>query len=332
MSRQGALVVDGHMDTPLRLVDRGLDFGVRLEGVHADLPRMREAGLDAVFLAAWVDPAHAPDRAWARAAALLGAIRAAAERHPELCGFATTAAEVRDLAAGGRVALLAGVENGQALEGRLENVARLRALGARYLTLTWMHSNELGDAAGGEALHGGLSAFGGEVVAAMERAGMIVDLAHAAPTTFRDAVALAQGPVVVSHAGTEARGAHPRNVSDEQIRAIAGTGGLVGIAFMPAYLSPQNPAAADVATIADHLERIVEVAGVEHAALGSDLDGVPSLPIGIRGVEDLPRVAEELEQRGFAGAELAKILGENWLRVLASAEIGAGAPFDGSSV
>jgi membrane dipeptidase len=315
MTWNGALVVDGHMDTPLRLVGEGTDLGDRLPG-HADLPRMRESGLDAVFMAAWIDPEYAPGRALARAEVLLGAIRAAADSHPDRCGLALSGADVRRLAAAGKVALLAAVENGQALEGRVENVARLHALGARYLTLTWMNSNELGDAAGGQPLHGGLTELGRDVVREMGRVGMLVDLAHAAPATFDDALEVARAPVVVSHAATEARGPHPRNVTDEQIRSVAATGGLVGVAFMPSYLSPGDPDAADVHTVADHLERIAAVAGPAHAALGSDLDGVPRLPRGLSGVQDLPRVPEELARRGWSVSDLAAVLGGNWLRVL----------------
>lgn len=312
----GCLVVDGHMDTALRIVDDGIDVGRRDDRVHADLPRMREGGLDAVFQAAWIDPGYAPDRAFERCATLIGAIRDLARRHPDRAGFATTAAEVRSLAAEGRIAVLAGVENGQALEGRVENVARLHRLGARYLTLTWMNTNELGDAAGGAATHGGLTDLGRAVVAEMERTGVIVDLAHAAPTTFFDTLEIAARPVVVSHACTEARGRHPRNLTDDQIRAVAGTGGLVGIAFMPAYLSPGDPSAADIRTIADHVERAAEIAGPDHVALGSDLDGVPALPRGFGGVEDLPAVVAEIEGRGWGGEDLSKLLGGNWLRVL----------------
>ena len=311
-----ALVLDGHVDTPLRMLDDHVDVGLRGEATHVDLPRMREAGLDGAFFAAWVDPAFAPDRAFDRAAALLGAVRDAASAHPDLAAFVEDAAGVRAAVASGRIALLAGIENGQALEGRPENVERLRALGARYLTLTWMNSNELGDAGGGEALHGGLTSLGREVVAEMERVGMIVDLAHAAPSTVDDVLAIARRPVVVSHAGSEVRGPHARNVSDEQIRAVAATGGLVGIAFMPAYLDPVRPADADWTAIVDHVERVIEVAGAAHAALGSDFDGVPRLPAGMAGVQDLPKVAAELERRGCRGAELARVLGGNWLRIL----------------
>lgn len=316
----GSLVIDGHMDTPLRIVDDGVDPGTRDERAQADLPRMREGGVDAVFLAAWIDPDYAPDRAFERCLVLLDSIREVARRHADRAGFATTADEVRSIAADGRIALLAAVENGQALEGRIENVARLREAGARYLTLTWMNTNDLGDAAGGDARHGGLTGFGRDVVGEMERVGMLVDLAHVAPSTFFDALEVSTGAVMVSHACTEARGPHPRNLTDEQIRAIAATGGLVGIAFMPRYLSPDDPEAADVAAIADHLERVAEVAGVDHVALGSDFDGMPSLPSGIEGVQDVPRIVAELDRRGWRPDDLARLLGDNWLRVLETAD------------
>lgn len=310
-----ALVFDGHMDTPLRMVDDGVDLGVRREAGHTDLPRLAQGGVDAVFLAAWIDPAFADGRARARAETLIAAVRAAAGAYPERCAFATTADEVRAAAAGGRIALLAGIENGQALEGDPANVAHFRALGARYLTLTWMNSNELGDAAGAEPASGGLSPLGRDVVAEMERCGMLVDLAHAAPRTFWDAIDVAGRPVVVSHAATEARGPHPRNVTDDQIRAVAGTGGLVGVAFYPGYLDPASGRCGREA-IVEHLLRIVDVAGADHAALGSDLDGIPRLPEDFRGAQDFALVAADLEARGVAGADLAKVLGGNWLRLL----------------
>jgi membrane dipeptidase len=314
----GALVVDGHMDTPLRMVDDGVDLGTRRDGGHADLPRLAEGGVDAAFLAAWIDPALADGRARDRAERLICAVREAARRHPGRCAFAGSAAEVRAAAASGRVALLTGIENGQALEGDPANVARFAALGARYVTLTWTNSNELGDAAGGEALHGGLTGLGREVTAEMERARVLVDLAHAAPTTFADALAVARRPVVVSHAATEARGRHPRNLSDDQIRGVAETGGVVGIAFYPAFLDPGSGRCPREA-IAEHVLRVLEVAGPDHAALGSDLDGIPRLPDGFRGAEDFGLVAADLERLGVAGDDLRKVLGGNWLRLLEDA-------------
>lgn len=319
----GALVVDGHMDTPLRIVDEGVDFGVRRDGGHADLHRLAEGGVDAVFLAAWVDPALADGRARARAERLIGAVREAARAHPGRCAFAGSAAEVRAAAASGRVALLTGIENGQALEGDPANVARFAALGVRYVTLTWMNSNELGDAAGGESLHGGLTDLGREVIAELESARVLVDLAHAAPATFDGALAVARRPVVVSHAATEARGPHPRNLSDDQIRGVAETGGIVGIAFYPAFLEPGSGRCGREA-IAEHVLRVLEVAGPDHAALGSDLDGIPRLPDGFRGAQDFGLVAADLERLGVEGDDLRKVLGGNWLRLLEPAPPAAG--------
>lgn len=326
----GALVVDGHMDTPLRLLDRGVDFLARGIDGHVDLPRLRAGGVDAVFFAAFVDPVFAPDRARARAEALLAVIRQTADANPGTIGFATSAADVRRLAAEGRMALLAGIENGQALEGRVENAAHFHALGVRYLTLTWMHSNEWADAAGDAPVHGGLSPAGRELVTECNRLGMLIDLAHAAPTTVRDVLERTVAPVVVSHSATEARGAHPRNLSDEQLRAVAANGGLVGVNFFSRYLAPNDAANPPWTVIVDHIERIVQVAGVACAALGSDLDGVPQLPEGFRGAEDFPLVCGELERRGYTGDDLARILGGNWLRLLESAA--RAAPFSVAAV
>ncbi|MCK5438583.1 MAG: dipeptidase [Gemmatimonadetes bacterium] len=313
---EDALVFDGHVDTPLRIADDGIDFGVHQSANHVDLPRMIDGGLDAVFMAAWVDPAVGPNRAFARARDLLSLVRETAAAHPARLVFATTADDVVSASAQGRIALLAGVENGDALEERIANVERLYHNGARYLTLTWMHTNALGDAAGGERVHGGLSPFGRDVVEAMNDIGMLVDVSHAAPSTFWDVLQRSKDPIVVSHSATEAYGPHPRNVSDDQLRAIADNGGLVGINFFSDYLTPGAADVPDWTVIVDHLERIIEVAGVEHAALGSDMDGVPRLPAGFSGVEDLPLIGAELERRGQTGQNLRKILGGNWLRVL----------------
>lgn len=310
-----ALVIDGHMDTPLRIADDGVDLGERGTAGHADLVRIREGGVDAIFMAAWVDPGIPPGRRLARAERLVAAIRATADAHPDRAQYATTADDIRSAAAAGRIALLAGVENAQALDDDLDGVGRLEALGVRYLTLTWMNSNAFADAAGGERLHGGLSALGRRLVDELDRAGILVDLAHASPETFSDVLQRSARPPIVSHSATEARGRHPRNLSDEQLRGLAEKGGLAGINFFPRYLVP-GASTCEWTVILDHVERAVQVAGPRHVALGSDLDGIPSLPEGFRGAEDFPLVAAGMERRGFRDDDLAAILGGNWLRVL----------------
>lgn len=318
-----ALVIDGHMDTPLRIVDDGVDLGRRRMRGHVDLVRLRQGGVDAVFMAAWIDPGIPPGRRLARAERLLEAIREAAEAHPRLACFATTAGEVRKAATAGRTAFLAGVENAQALDDDPAGVERLAALGARYLTLTWMNSNAFADAAGGERLHGGLSALGRSLVDELDRAGILVDLSHASTETFWEVLERSARAPVVSHSATEARGPHPRNLSDGQLGALAEKGGLVGINFFPRYLVP-GAAACDWTVILDHIERAVQAAGPRHVALGSDLDGIPFLPRGFRGAQDFPRIAAGLERRGFGGDDLEAILGGNWLRALEALESPAG--------
>ncbi len=313
-----AFLIDGHMDTPLRIADDGIEVGTRLGRGHVDLVRLREGGVDGVFMAAWIDPEIPVGSRLARAERLIGTIRGIAEAHSDRARFVTTAADVRRAATEGRTALLAGVENAQALDDDLEAVDRLQALGARYLTLTWMNSNAFADAAG-DPRHGGLSDLGRHLVDELDRAGVLVDLAHASPETFWEVLERSARPPIVSHSATEARGPHPRNLSDEQLRGMAERDGVVGINFFPRYLLP-GAASCDWTVIVDHLDRAVQVAGPRHVALGSDLDGIPSLPAGFRGAQDFPLVAGELERRGYGTEELEAILGGNWLRVLEALE------------
>ncbi len=310
-----ALVLDGHMDTPLRMVDAGVDIGARLADGHVDLVRLEEGGVDAVFMAAWIDPAIPPGHRMERAERLLQAIRTAATAYPDRAALPTDADGVRRAAATGRIALLAGVENAEALDGEIANADRLQALGTRYLTLTWMNSNVFADAAGGERLHGGLSDLGRRLVDRLNELGVLVDLSHASVETFGDVLDRSARPPIVSHSATEALGGHPRNLSDPQLRALAERDGVVGVNFFPGYLAPKSDAC-DWTAIVDHLERAIQVAGPSHVALGSDLDGIPRLPDGFAGAQDFPRIAAELERRGITGADLAAVLGGNWLRVL----------------
>lgn len=311
----GALLLDGHMDTPLRIVDEGVDIGARLEDGHADLVRLREGGVDAVFMAAWIDPAIPDGRRLERAEQLLRAIWSVAIAHPTRALFAVGAGEVRQAAATGRIALLAGVENAEALDGDPENAVRLHALGARYMTLTWMNTNVFADAAGGERLHGGLSDRGRRLVDRLNEIGVLVDLSHASVETFGDVLDRSARPPIVSHSATEALGSHPRNLSDSQLRALAERDGVVGVNFFPRYLAPKS-GVCDWTAVVDHLERAIQVAGPAHVALGSDLDGIPQLPEGFAGAQDFPRISAELERRGVTGDDLTAVLGGNWLRVL----------------
>lgn len=357
-----AIVVDGHSDTAQRLLDDGIDFGQRLRDGHMDLPRLREGGVDAQFFAAWIDPSYAPDRAFARADSLLDAVIRMTRTVPGI-ELARTAAEIREIAARGQVAALLAVENGQAIENDLGKLRRFAEKGVRYMTLTWMNSNDWADGSGGENLHFGLTDFGCQVVREMERLGILVDVSHASDATFWDVLEIATKPVIASHSSTDAFQEHHRNLNDQQLRAIAANGGVVGINFYPAYVDALFAAAADSVTraiqpqvdsivtvyaadpgaaqrardelraaafarlpkvplsrVVDHIDHVVQVAGIDHVGLGSDFDGITATPEGLEDASRLPALTRELDERGYSDEEIKKILGGNFLRVLETAE------------
>lgn len=333
---RGALVVDMHDDLPSRMLDDGYDPAVRhpsgfgaADG-HSDLPRFAEAGVAAVWLAAFVHARYAacPGASFARAVEMLQAIRTLVARHPARLLAATTAAHVPEARAGGRLAVFAGVEGGHALEGSLERLRELHALGARYLTLTWNNGNEWAGSSLGEGgtRTGGLTPLGRVVVRELGRLGMLVDVSHASDHTVADVLDVATHPVIASHSSARALCDHPRNLGDALVRAIAAAGGLVCVNFYARFLDSAWGAAVDAGApapvvplerLADHVAHLADVAGAAHVGLGSDFNGVAGLPVGMDDVTGLPRLADLLHHRGFSDAELTGILGGNALRVMA---------------
>ena len=278
-----AWVVDTHNDMPDKIVE-GYDPDVRHpagfgdgEG-HTDLPRLRESGLHAVFLSAWVDADYAtttPDSSFERAMLYVDSIHAFVRRHPDHLLSATTAAEVRQARELGKVAVLIGVEGGHAIEGSLDHLRTLHARGVRYLTLTWNNGNAwAGSSIGvGGTRTGGLTAFGREVIAEMNRLGMLVDLSHVSEATFFDAVQASRAPVIASHSSARALADHPRNLTDAQLRAIARNGGVVNINFFSRFIHAANARARDAieAETAAELSRRLAAPGVDSAAVERDI-------------------------------------------------------------
>jgi membrane dipeptidase len=244
-----AIVIDTHNDMPSRILDDGYDpdvrhqpgFGPR-EG-HTDLPRLIESGLTAEFMSAWVDAPYAakPGASFERATQHVTTIRAWTDRHPDRLLFAGTAADVRRAKREGKVAILIGVEGGHAIESSLDHLRELHARGVRYLTLTW--NNGLpwaGSSIGvGGTRKGGLTDFGREVVREMNRLGMLVDLSHVSDSTFYDAIAVSSVPVIVSHSSARALSDFPRNLSDDQLRAVGRNGGVVNVNFYSRFLDSE---------------------------------------------------------------------------------------------
>jgi membrane dipeptidase len=313
---------------------------------HTDLGRLESGGIDALFFSVWPSAAYydADDprsgRSLARANEIIDALERQVERHGDRLELARGSEDIRRIAASGRIAALLGVEGGHAIEHDLANLRALYDRGVRYMTLTWSFSHSWADASGdplnqAERLHGGLTEFGEYVVREMNALGMLVDISHVSDETFWDALAVTRAPVIASHSSLRALAPHPRNVSDAMLEAVAESGGVVMINFSTMYLDPRKTtprayawdwvrhaggSATTVANVADHIDHVVRVAGVDHVGLGSDFDGTTFLPEGLRHVGEMPNLTTELLRRGYAEPDIRKILGENLLRVLAEAE------------
>jgi membrane dipeptidase len=237
---QRAIVVDMHADTVQRMIDEGTDINQKLADGHFDAVRARAGGLDAQFFSIWVEPEFfgtGGQSAIDRADRQIAAIRALAEQHPETWELATTAADVRRIAGTGKIAALMGLEGGYAIDERLENVEKYYKLGVRYMSPAWSVSTSWagssGDAVGDRR---GLNDFGRKVIHEMNRLGMMVDVSHVSDKTFWDIIETSTAPVVATHSGVRALVDVPRNLTDEQLRALARTGGVCCVIFYPAFL------------------------------------------------------------------------------------------------
>jgi membrane dipeptidase len=230
-----AVVLDMHADTPQRFVDEGWTFSDEdLRGGHISLSTARSGGLDGEFLAAWVEPHEWAGRYAERTRALIDGVHA--EVAADAMRLCLTADDVLRARAAGQFAALIGIEGGHSIEGSLELLEDFYGRGVRYMTLTWSNSNEWADSSGDVARHGGLTELGKEVVRAMNRLGMVVDVSHVSDATFWDVLKVADQPVIASHSSARALTAAPRNLTDEMMRAVADSGGVVGINFFPAFI------------------------------------------------------------------------------------------------
>jgi membrane dipeptidase len=366
-----AIVIDGHNDVATWIIDYGFDLGMdgwepkdrsawlhlllrwlpwrpsaeRLR-THTDLRRIERGGLDGQFFSVWVGPEyHDPDHptagtSRARAHAIIDVLMEQAKRHSGSIEMALTAADVRRIAAEGKLAMLLGIEGGHSIEHDLGTLRAFHRRGVRYMTLTWSFSHSWADASGdplqgAEVRHGGLTDFGRAVVREMNDLGMLVDISHVSDDTFWDTLETTRAAVIASHSSVRAIAPHPRNLSDEMLRAVGANGGVVLINFAVVYLDPRKTTvwkvAADwvkelggsetsVSNVADHIDHVVQTAGIDHVGLGSDFDGTPLLPSGLRNVGEFPNVTVELLRRGYSAQAIRKVLGENLLRVLEQAE------------
>lgn len=372
-----ALVVDGHNDIPTIMADEDYDLGVSSTGkYHTDLVRLKQGGVTGEFFSIYVDRQYAAPEWIAKNYATQGGSARRAldlidvsyrmiEKYPRELLLATSTADIRRAKKEGKVGVLFGIEGGHAIENSLPALREFYRLGVRYMTLTHNNTNEWADACCDTARHGGLSEFGKEVVAEMNRLGMLVDVSHVSDETMSDVLDVSKAPVIASHSSARVFSNHKRNVPDELLKRIAQNGGVVMVNFYPAFLDERvrvaglerdqklkaqrdalreqfkddqkrldeelkrlndaNPIPnTTLSMLVDHIEHIAKVAGIDHVGLGSDFDGVPNLPEGLRDVADLPVITYELLRRGHSDADVLKILGGNFMRVFAEAERVAG--------
>jgi len=314
-------VLDLHADTAKLMDKLGYDLALRHDRPmpsainvfgHVDLPRLREGGVAGQFFSFWTTPY--PERGCAKAVTTqLDALDRAMTKHPEQLAWTRTGEEVRAAKRAGKIAALGGIEGGQALEGTLETIEAFSRRGVRYLGLLHFSANAIGRPAKGRGADSleGLTGFGRDVVRECERCGVIVDLAHINRKGYFEALELATLPPMVSHTGVLGVHEHWRNIDDEQIRAVANKGGCVGVIFSRKYLG-----SASIESVVDHILHVIDVAGEDVPALGSDFDGFVVPPVGLEDVAAMPNLTVALSRRGVSTRVLEKILGANVLRVL----------------
>ena len=310
------LTLDSHCDTPM-FFDRGVDFDHRDPKVLVDLHKMTEGGLDATVMVAYLSqgertPEHLA-AATQQADRLLAEIEAMVSRCQGV-GLADTPADLYRLKREGSRAVMRGIENGYAVGRDLAQVERFRRRGVVYMTLCHNGDNDICDSARRSSCeHHGVSLFGADVIAEMNRVGMMVDLSHASEKSFYDAVGISRLPVVCSHASSRALCDHPRNLTDEQLRTLARTGGVAQVTLYHGFLRLEGEAT--IVDAVDHLCHMIDVAGIDHVGIGTDFDGDG----GIRGcasASELLNFTRHLLLRRFSEADLELIWGGNFLRVM----------------
>ncbi|HXT99417.1 MAG TPA: dipeptidase [Polyangia bacterium] len=351
-----AIVIDTHADTTQLVTYRDIDIAKSQPDAQLDLPKAAAGGLDAQFFSIFVLPMRfKPDQFFAEATHQMDAIDKLAAANPKRIRVARTAADIRANAKAGLISALYGVEGGHALlpgdhAAQLEHLRALAARGARYMTLTWINSNDIGGSCGDAGDITGLTSFGAEVIKEMNRLGVVVDISHVSDATFWDAVRATTKPVLATHSSARALTNIPRNMTDAMLKAVAKNGGAVCVNFGSAFLDDAFHKAEEavwakkrtgppwetwkeiradaraiepavpLARLLDHIQHIAKVAGVDHTCLGSDFDGVPVTPVGMEDVSKLPAITAGLRARGFSPADVEKILGGNVLRVLEANE------------
>jgi membrane dipeptidase len=334
---QSGMLFDGHNDLPwqIRKLAGGsldlMDITVDQPKLQTDFPKLRKSGLKAQFWSVYV-PVEVMDTndALLRTMEQIKLSQEMFRRYPEVFEVAKNSSDIERIVKTGKIASMLGVEGGYSIENSLSNLERFYREGVRYMTLTHTRTIDWADSSADQPRHGGLSPFGVEVVAEMNRLGMLVDLSHVSVDTMHDAIQVSKAPVIFSHSSARAICDHPRNVPDHVLKLMPANGGIVMVNFMSGFVVPTEELKKDkrargtLGVVVDHIDHIVKVAGIDHVGLGADYDGVTRLPVGLEDVSKYPDITLELVKRGYTKEQIHKILGGNILRVLKQAEKVAG--------
>ncbi len=334
-----------------------LDIAKSQPSLHTDIPRLIEGGVGAQFWAAFVPvDTIATGGSTRYCLEQIDLIHRMVRHYPDVFEMAYTADDIERIRKAGTIASLIGIEGGHAIENSLAVLRMFYDLGARYLTLTHADTLDWADAATDQARHGGLTELGEQVVLEMNRLGMLVDISHVSPETMHDVLRVSRAPIVASHSSARAIADHVRNVPDDVLRKVAKNGGVIMVNFYSGFIEPEavgmtkdvfnvmremrakfpddedyasarrkwrreNPIPrGTVGTLVDHIDHIVKVAGIDHVGIGSDYDGITTLPEGLEDVSTYPNITQELLDRGYSEKDIHKILGGNLLRALCGAE------------
>lgn len=306
-----SVIFDLHNDT-ITMVYEGEDLslfsGTSLE---ASLPRLKQGGIKAAFFAIWLLKDKGPDYEYA----LFDIFYELMEIHKDEIAFAASYKDLSENLEDGKISAFLAIEGGKAIGEDLAKLDYLFSRGVRYMTLTWNITNAIADAARDENKpHNGLSPFGRQVVKKMNDLGMIVDVSHVSDKTVKDVLALSKAPVIASHSNSYTVRPHYRNLKDSLVKGICGSGGVIGANFHGTFLSYNKPAV--VGEVADHIDQLVKVGGIDCLALGSDFDGMIKPPRGLENMGKLENLTKELVKRGYSEQDIKKIYGLNFIRVL----------------
>ncbi len=323
---QEAVVVDGHCDTLLGICDDGL-FGMMKKATnqperslsgprdvgHLDLPRLREGGVDAQFFACYTPPFYKPDRGMESVLLLIDTFYRELEAHGDAIGLALSVDDILTLKNEGKVAAILAIEGAEAIGTELANLRILYRLGVRSIGLTWNERNTIADGVGESRSGGGLTRFGVDVVKEMNRLGLLIDVSHLSEASFWQVLEETSQPVVATHSNAIAISNHPRNLTDDQLKALRDNGGVTGINFAKGILDPDHTS---LDRVLDHIDYIIDLIGVEHVGIGSDYDGIGVTPEHLEDCSKYPNITGGLLSRGYSHEDIKGILGGNFLRVM----------------